>query len=140
MNDKLSHELNEELTELKGLMTGLIFDKLEEVNSLRNVSSKYSQDYKKTPDYNKINQIIEQYITKYTKDLGSLNQVTKSLAGFKEQLTRNIITLYERVENAEELGEWKDEVIVLDYLVTLRQLVGLLQGNDIEGFHTKSKI
>jgi len=31
-------------------------------------------------------------------------------------------------------------VIVLDYLVTLRQLIGLLQSNDIEGFHNKSKM
>jgi hypothetical protein len=29
---------------------------------------------------------------------------------------------------------------VLDYLVTLRQLIGLLLSNDIEGFHNKSKI
>jgi hypothetical protein len=36
--------------------------------------------------------------------------------------------------------ECKEEVIVLDYLVTLRQLIGLLQGNDLEGFHIKSKI
>jgi hypothetical protein len=31
-------------------------------------------------------------------------------------------------------------VIVLDYLVTLRQLIGLLLSNDMEGFHNKSKI
>ena len=31
-------------------------------------------------------------------------------------------------------------MIVLDYLVTLRQLIGLLQSNDMEGFHVKSKI
>ena len=97
MNDKLSETLNDELTELKGLMTTLIFDKLEEVNSLRNVSSKYSQDYRNTPDYNKINQIIEQYISKYTKDLANISQTSKSLAGFKDQLTRNIVTLYEKV-------------------------------------------
>jgi hypothetical protein len=29
---------------------------------------------------------------------------------------------------------------VLDYLVTLRQLVAILQNNDLEGFHNKSKI
>jgi hypothetical protein len=31
-------------------------------------------------------------------------------------------------------------VIVLDYLVTLRQLIAILQNNDLEGFHIKSKI
>jgi len=29
---------------------------------------------------------------------------------------------------------------VLDYLVTLRQLIGLMFNNDMEGFHIKSKI
>ena len=38
------------------------------------------------------------------------------------------------------MDEWKDEVIVLDYLVTLRQLIGIVQNNDLEGFHSKSKI
>lgn len=38
------------------------------------------------------------------------------------------------------MQEWKDEVIALDYLVTLRQLIGIVQNNDLEGFHSKSKI
>lgn len=38
------------------------------------------------------------------------------------------------------ISEWKEQIIVLDYLVTLRQLIGLLQNNDLEGFHNKSKI
>lgn len=29
---------------------------------------------------------------------------------------------------------------MLDYLVTLRQLVGIMFNNDLEGFHIKSKI
>ena len=29
---------------------------------------------------------------------------------------------------------------MLDYLVTLRQLISLMQNNDLEGFHQKSKI
>ena len=31
-------------------------------------------------------------------------------------------------------------MIVLDYLVTLRQLLSILQNNELEGFHIKSKI
>ncbi len=50
-----------------------------------------------------------------------------------------MIYIFEQIQE-EEIGEWKDEVIVLDYLVTLRQLISLLQGNDMEGFHSKSKI
>jgi hypothetical protein len=141
MRDKLSPELNEEMAPLKEYMAGLVFEKLEEVNSLKAVNTKHAADYKCTPDYHKIAQIIEQYVAKYNKDLSSISQLVKPLSAFKEQLTKSIVGLYERVGAEEEEGsEWKEEVIVLDYLVTLRQLLGLLQGNDMEGFHNKSKI
>lgn len=140
MRDRLSQDLNEELSPLKELMAGLIFEKLDEVNTLRSVNSKHTSDYKPTPDYHKIAQIIEQYVAKYNKDLSSISSTLKPLIAFKEQLTKSILGIYERVQGEEEGGYWKDEVIVLDYLVTLRQLVGLLQSNDMEGFHNKSKI
>ena len=140
MKDKLGEDLNQELLGLKEGMVGLIFHKLEEVNTLKAVNTRHAQDYKNTPDFNKIAQIIDQYQNKYSKDLGGIDKNIKSLAVFKEQLTRNIVSVYNRVEEEDEGRHWKDEVIVLDYLVTMRQLVGLLQGNDLEGFHTKSKI
>lgn len=87
MKDKLSQEVNEELTPLKELMAGLVFEKLDEVNNLRAVNSKHAPDYKATPDYHKIAQIIEQYVAKYTKDLSTIHQNLKPLATFKEQLT-----------------------------------------------------
>lgn len=31
-------------------------------------------------------------------------------------------------------------MVVLDYLVTLRQLASLLQSQDLDGFHSRSKI
>lgn len=40
----------------------------------------------------------------------------------------------------EDMDVIKEEVIVLDYLVTLRQLVTLLQNNTLDGFHSKSKM
>lgn len=110
------------------------------MNSLKSVSPKNAVDYRTSPDYNKIAQIIDQYIAKYSKDLSGMRHLGRPLSGFKEQLTRSIVNLYEKVEGEDDIGEWKDEVIVLDYMVTLRQLVGLLQANDIEGFHNKSKI
>ena len=48
--------------------------------------------------------------------------------------------MYTLVKFNSELEEVKDEVIVLDYLVTLRQLIALMQNNGLEGFHTKSKM
>lgn len=112
-------------------MTGLIFEKLEEVEHLRAVPLKYSQDYKASQDYYKITQIIDQYEVKYSKDLSHLRQINKPLQHFKDHLTKNIISIYERVDGQDDISEWKEEVIVLDYLVTLRQLIGLLQNNDL---------
>ena len=110
------------------------------MSALKAVNSKYSSDYKSTPDYHKISQIVDQYVTKYSKDLNNITQTVKPLGYFKEQLSKNIVAIYERVQGQEDISPLKDEVIVLDYLVTLRQLVGLLQSNDMEGFHVKSKI
>lgn len=112
-------------------MTGFIFEKLDEVTNLKYVNSKYCQDYRNSSDYVKISQIVDQYQAKYSKDLAHLRPVAKSLSYFKEQLTQNILLVYERVEDQPDIGEFKDEVIVLDYLVTLRQLIGLLQNNDL---------
>ena len=65
--------------------------------------------------------------------------MARPLPALKEQLTRSISELYQGVEGGEG-DAWKEEVIVLDYLVTLRQLVGIMFNNDLEGFHIKSKI
>ena len=56
---------------------------MEEVNSLKAVTPRQAADYKKTPDYHKIAQIIEQYVAKYSKDLASTQQVLKPLGTFK---------------------------------------------------------
>jgi tRNA 2-selenouridine synthase SelU len=98
MRDRLGQETNEELSPLKELMAGLIFEKLDEVNTLRAVNSKHAPDYKATPDYHKIAQIIDQYVAKYTKDLSSISRTLKPLATFKEQLTKSILGIYERVQ------------------------------------------
>ena len=41
---------------------------------------------------------------------------------------------------SEDFESVKSHVIILDYLVTLKQLVNLMQKNDVEVFHSKSKI
>ncbi len=80
-------------------MTGLIFEKLEEVRSLRSVNSKYSQDYRISPDFNKISQIIDQYEAKYSKDLSNLSQTVRTLPQIKDNLTKNILFIYGRVQD-----------------------------------------
>jgi hypothetical protein len=141
MADRLSQPRNDQLTALKHSLTGAIFEKLAEVEELRLLPAKLANDFRESADFAKISQIIQQYLSKYRKDLAGFAETRQSLGALKEQLGRNILALYEGVEGEhEEPEEWKDEVIVLDYLVTLRQLIAILQNNDLEGFHSKSKI
>jgi hypothetical protein len=141
MKAKLTPERNGEFELLKEYMCGIIFERLHEIEELTIVSPKYALDFKASPEYAKIDQIVQQYLSKYKKDLPSFAEPTYPIATLKEQLTKNILTLFQAVEvEAEDLEEWKEEVIVLDYLITLRQLIAIIQGNDLEGFHLKSKI
>jgi len=89
------------------------------------------QDYRNSHDFQKISQIVDQYQVKYTKDLAMGRPISKPLSNVKDQLTKNIITIYEKVQDQEDISLCQEEVIVLDYLVTLRQLIGLLQSNEL---------
>lgn len=62
------------------------------------VSPKYAFDFKASSDYAKINQIIQQYHQKYKKDLSSYANLKVPLLNLKEQLTTNIVILYEAIE------------------------------------------
>ena len=79
---------------LKDYMCGIVFDKLQEIDDLKCLPSKIASEYKSTNDYSKISQIVQQYQTKYTKDLTELHPVSKPLPAFKEHLTTSILFLY----------------------------------------------
>lgn len=54
-------------------MNGLIFEKLNNICELDCLKDdKKAREYRKTQDYNKICQIVEQYQKKYEKDIGNL--------------------------------------------------------------------
>ena len=120
-------------------MCGLLFDKLHAIQDLRVLTPEQAQDFRQSSEFTKIKQIIAQYFLKYRRELGEFRELLRPLPALKEQLTKSITTLYRGVEDCES-NNWKEEVIVLDYLVTLRQLVGIMFNNDLEGFHIKSKI
>ncbi len=58
----------------------------------------------------------------------------------QSELTNEIIKMYSFIKSNDDVEVIKEEVIVLDYLVTLRQLISLLQNNGLEGFYNKSKM
>lgn len=71
MGDRLSQQRNDELAALKDSLTGAIFEKLSEVEDLKLLPAKLANDFKDSPDFAKIVQIIQQYLTKYRKDLAA---------------------------------------------------------------------
>lgn len=86
----------------------MIFEKLSEVEDLKVVNHKFAADFKESSDYVKINQIIQQYLSKYRKDLANYSESRQSLQTIKEQLTKSIVTLYSVVESDnDDLAEWK---------------------------------
>ena len=131
-------------------MSTLIFEKLSHVKELEPLDSKTAREYKQSQDYDKIAQIISQYQAKYQKDLNNTSDTelvsqnetqNEQLESFQAELQSEIIKMYSFIKsNIEDIDLVKEEVIVLDYLVTLRQLVTLLQNNSLEGFHHKSKM
>lgn len=142
INGNISHDLKE-------AMSTLIFEKLDYVKELEPLDSKTAREYKQSPDYEKISQIIAQYHLKYEKDLSNTSSHTdtelvnncQQLERFQNELQSEIVKMYSFIKtNVEDIEMIKEEVIVLDYLVTLRQLVTLLQNNGLEGFHNKSKM
>lgn len=48
--------------------------------------------------------------------------------------------MYDEVKSSDDLASDQEKVVILDYLITLKQLGNLMQKNDIEIFHGKSKI
>lgn len=118
-------------------MCGLIFDKLEDIVELNCLGSS-SEEYKKTPDYKKICQIAGQYQEKYQKEIDS-GARWEGFDVFENQISNEIKKMFQDIK-CKDLEECQEKVIILDYLITLRQLSGLLAKNDIEMFHGKSKI
>lgn len=108
-------------------MKGFIFDKLGNLLELKCMNDeKKAREYKKTQDYQKIKQIIDQYQKKYEKDIGELPKKWDGLSTLVAELSEYIKLLYEEIEVLENLTEGKEKVIILDYLITLRQLGNLL--------------
>lgn len=58
---------------------------------------------------------------------------------FEKELSSEIKRIFEDVKES-DLEESQQKVIILDYLITLRQLSNLLSKKDIKMFHGKSKI
>lgn len=68
INNKIDGKVH---SALKENMNGLIFQKLGQVQRLNNVETSKAVEYKKTSDYQKICQIVDQYQKKYEKEIGT---------------------------------------------------------------------
>lgn len=97
------------------------------------------KEYSETSDYHKIVQIVNQYQSKYEVDLNTICPKIASVEQLRDSLTKEIMFLYSKIAD-QSANDVKEEVIVLDYLITLRQLLFILAEDNIQTFHTKSKM
>lgn len=75
------------VNDLQSSMKGLIFQKLADVLELNCMNDeKKAREYKKTQDYQKISQIIDQYQKKYEKDLGDASGSWSGLSRMDSEL------------------------------------------------------
>ena len=124
---------------MKELMNGLLFERLDDIELLRPLSSIEKKEYKDTSDFTKIVQIVNQYQNKYKKDLKSISKKNSTLEQLIQVLNQQVLFLHS-VISGRGGSEVKEEVIVLDYLITLRQLLLILEENDLQVFHNKAKM
>lgn len=82
---------------------------------------------------------MQQYLTRYSRIIRDDNY-QDALNEIEDELTCEIINLYERTKNYNILEGKDEEVILLDYFITTKQLLLINSKNDIEYFHKKSKI
>jgi hypothetical protein len=124
--------------QLKESRWGLIFTKLTEITKLSGIHHG-PEEYRKSNDYKRICQIVAQYEVKYRRELPFSSPLWPGYDAFDSELSGEIRSMFEgiRTSTIEDSQQW---VIVLDYLITLKQLSNLLGKNNYELFHEKSKI
>ena len=136
---RINHEIDGKISEsVRDKMHGIIFMKLKEVSDLKTLDKNKAGEYKKTVDFQKICQIVDQYQKKYEKEINSYGK-WNGYEGFQNELAEQIKSMFYDVKENDIEGS-KEKVIILDYLITLRQLLGLLAKEDVQLFHNKSKI
>lgn len=125
---------------MKRLMGGLLFQRLTDIEQLSFFSKIEKKQYQDTTDYAKIVQIVGQYQTKYKKDLNKIyHDSVLNNEKLKSSLNQQIVFLHSLIDGCDG-SEVKEEVIALDYLITLRQLLILLEENNIQNFHNRAKM
>ena len=123
-------------------MIQVIFKKLGELKNLTLLESEVATEFRGFPEFGKLYKICDQYEQKYQKSLPTQNLfVQYSQSSIDQLLQTQIRTLYSYVigyqTNPEQVRE---EVILLDYLITLKQLLSLDEKASLDDFHRKSKI
>lgn len=67
---RINHKIDGKISEsVRDKMHGIIFKKLKEVEELTTVEKNKASEYKKTADFQKICQIVDQYQKKYEKEI-----------------------------------------------------------------------
>lgn len=85
--------------------------------------------------------MVNQYLIKYEKiiNIGDLIPYEQASAEIDGELATEIMRLYADVIVGNPASR-EDKIIILDYLITLKQLLTIDSNKDLEYFHQKSQI
>jgi hypothetical protein len=123
-------------------MRALLAGKLSDLKHLRLIAPRHATLYRRTREFERIEQVIDQYALKYAQVVNGESAVAyeDALAGIDGELAAEIGKLYREVLGQAD-GEGRDErIVLLDYLITMKQLLLINASKDIEYFHNKSQI
>jgi hypothetical protein len=123
---------------LKQSMWGLIFYIFNEVADLRLLKFR-ADEFRASAEYRQVIHVVSQYEQSYCKELNGVCPEWPGFVEFDRELTAEIKKLFENTKNS-KLELVTQKVIILDYLVSLKQLSKLLGKNGVTAFHEKSKI
>lgn len=148
---KLIGRLNESrldgLESLKQQLSGLIHNKVTEILSLEHCNCYQIDNYREyrdTGDFRKIMNITRQYEEKYKELLDRYGGrgLREDYVTASQETVLAAKSLYGRLEfiQQDQFPEMREELILLDYLLTTYQLIELASLKDLTEFHRKSKI
>lgn len=128
-------------------LTGVIFHKLQVLCSCE-ASNPFAvekfREYRNTTDFKKFLAVASQYEAKYKEELHIYTRADwkENYDNILEEIRMCIEGVYMTLQgiDPDDAPSCKDEIILVDYLITTYQLIQLVARGDIKEFSKKSKI
>ena len=85
--------------DLRTSMNGILLEKLYSVENLTCLEQNKGNEYKKTSDYQKVCQIVTQYLEKYQKEISTEKQKWIGYQTFETEIVSEIRSMYRQIQS-----------------------------------------